>query len=321
MLQNTAPSSPAPASAPQGRLTLTTGVPVLTADVINAGTIYFTPFGGNKVPLWNGVRFLMTTFTELSQTVADATKSPAAGAADKNYDMFVWNDAGTLRCTRGPAWSSATARGTGAGTTELDFVQGLYVNKITITNGPAAGYGTYVGTVRTAGDSLVDFMLAPAAAAGGGANCLHVWNAFNRRVVAARNIDSTDTWAYKTETWRAKNNSAANGISFVVGLAEDAFTAINSVNGNSDNGAGAAAGIGYDVTDANHANTHFEWFLTGSNKDEGSTALLRLTPAVGQHAITPLEIGINSGTTTWFGDSELAAHVWGNSVFSLSLPM
>ena len=88
------------------------------------------------------------------------TKSPAAATTNSNYDLFVWNDGGTYRCTRGPAWSSDTARGTGAGTTELQLLNGILTNKNAITNGPAANKGTYVGTVRTNGSSQVDFQLA-----------------------------------------------------------------------------------------------------------------------------------------------------------------
>src|SRR5665213_2163919 len=36
-----------------GRLTLTSGVPVTTADVASATTVYFTPYKGNKIALFD----------------------------------------------------------------------------------------------------------------------------------------------------------------------------------------------------------------------------------------------------------------------------
>ena len=46
---------------PQGRLTLTTQRPVMTTDVVLATTIYYTPYVGGRVPLYNGTSFVPTT--------------------------------------------------------------------------------------------------------------------------------------------------------------------------------------------------------------------------------------------------------------------
>jgi hypothetical protein len=93
---------------PGGRLTLTSGTPVMSANVSAATTVYYTPYEGNYVPLYDGSSFVPTEFAELSQATTDATKSPAACVQDGNYDLFVWNDAGTLRCTRGPIWARSS---------------------------------------------------------------------------------------------------------------------------------------------------------------------------------------------------------------------
>lgn len=99
---------------PCGRLTLTSGTPVTSADVTAAATVYFTPYKGDVIELYDGAGWLPFQFAELSQALADATKSPAAAVAARNYDLFVWNDAGTLRCTRGPAWRNRGQVITGA---------------------------------------------------------------------------------------------------------------------------------------------------------------------------------------------------------------
>src|SRR5689334_1222868 len=36
---------------PQGRLTLTSNTPVMTADATGQGTIYYTPYQGNQLPV------------------------------------------------------------------------------------------------------------------------------------------------------------------------------------------------------------------------------------------------------------------------------
>jgi hypothetical protein len=91
--------------APQGRLTLTSGVPRLTSTVLAAGTIYYEPDVGDFFPLFDGSStWTMTQFTAMSQALSDATKSPAAALAHQCFDMFGWDDGGTKRVTRGPAW-------------------------------------------------------------------------------------------------------------------------------------------------------------------------------------------------------------------------
>jgi hypothetical protein len=92
---------------PGGRLTLSSGNPALT-DVSGASTVFYSPYKGNYVPLYDGSSFSHFEFNELSQTTSDTTKSPAAVVGEAVYDVFVWNDAGTLRATRGPAWTKAS---------------------------------------------------------------------------------------------------------------------------------------------------------------------------------------------------------------------
>lgn len=209
-------------SPPQGRLTLTSGVAVPSASVAGAATVYYTPAVGSIVPVYDGTHFVPTPFAELSQTTTDTTKSPAAVAASSLYDIFVWNDAGTIRATRGPAWTNDTTRSAG---TALVLVGGIYLNNAVITNGPAAQRGTYVGTIRSNASSTIDFIFGTAAA-GGGAAFFYVWNLYNQAYFQTEVNDTTASWTYASATVRAANNSTSNRISFVSGLA------INGFNGN-----------------------------------------------------------------------------------------
>lgn len=278
-----------------GRLTLTTSLPVTTADVTGATTVYFTPYKGNVLSLYDGDTWIPFLFAEMSQLTTDATKSPAAVANNSNYDIFVWNDAGTLRATRGPAWTSDTARGTGAGTTELEALEGRYVNKIAITNGPAAQRGLYVGTVRSDGSAQINDSMAKR----------HVWNNFNRKVRPMYVLEATDSWTYTTATIRQVNGSAANQLDMVVGLSEDAVsaTAVASAS-NGTAGVEMQTMIGLDSTSA---------MATGCIKGHNVTqvgTVVYTTPAhlktfvgIGRHYLAWLEYSAASGTTTWVGDA------------------
>jgi hypothetical protein len=129
---------------PGGRLTLVTGTPVMTAAETAISTIYYTPYTSNQISLWNGAQFVSQSFAEVSQSLTDAILSPAAAAPYSFYDIFGWLNSGNFVISRGPAWTNSTTRGY-----SLNRVQGFLVNASTITNGPAAGYGLYLGTIGT----------------------------------------------------------------------------------------------------------------------------------------------------------------------------
>lgn len=263
---------------PSGRLTLSTAVPVTSSDVTGATTVYYTPYKGNSIQLYDGTNWVFKTFTELSQATTDNTKSPAAVANNSNYDVFVRNDSGTLRATRGPAWTSDTARGTGAGTTELEHFEGRYVNKVAISNGPTARRGLYVGTIRSNGTASID-MAYGGSGAGGSAAMIGVWNMYNRVDVAGSILDSTDSWSYNSTTIRSMNNSTGNRASMVRGLNEDAVEAAALLNcttnatGNraisgvcvSATNSRTAGPIGFSSSAANSAtmSTHYYYGLPG----------------------------------------------------------
>lgn len=295
-----APAAGAPGPA-QGRLTNLSNVPVLTSSVGSQGTIFYTPYLGTFVPIYNGATMVMTDIvSERSQTLADTTKSPAAAVGNKNYDMLVWNDAGTIRCTRSPAWASDTSRGSGAGTAELTRVGGFLVNAQAISNGPAANRGTYVGTIRTNGSALNDFVFG-SVAAGGGQAAFGIWNMYNRCDVFTMIGDNTNSWTYNNAAWRAANNSAGLRASFILGLAEDAFGAeyhgafTATAGGPYGGGSVPQIAIGYDTTSAPSGrytalHQHGEFNKSGD---------------IGWHFVQAIEKS-PTATTTFYGDNGAA---------------
>lgn len=286
--------------APQGRLTLLSATPVLTSTVSAAGTVYYTPYAGNGVPIWNGTDFEWWDFSELSNVLANSSTGkagPAAATTNSNYDLFVWNDGGTLRLTRGPAWTSGTARGTGAGTTELQLVNGLWTNKLAITNGPAAGYGTYVGTIWTNTGSATVTMSFGSLAAGGGQAIIGLWNACNRSQVAVMVRDSTTSWSYTLGTIRPVNNSTNNSCIYVAGLAIDFITFQYAFQSFVSTGVNPEAGIGVDSTTA-FSGTH--QFAIQSLDATPAVGCYSGMPGIGKHQIYALEFG--STGSGFYGD-------------------
>ena len=263
----------------QGRLTLTSGSPVTTADVTGATTLYYTPCVGNLVSLYDGSRWVTKTFSELSLSLSGYT-------AGKPYDIFLYDNSGTLTL-ESAAWTNGTTRATAI--TQQD---GTWVKSGDATR-------LYLGTIYTSGTGTTED-------SGGGINTVakrYVWNAYNRRLRTMRCGDSTNNWTYTTATWRQANGAATNQVEFVVGLAEDPVTAFAASRQSNGTASHSATGVGLDATNANSADT----FGSGqSSIAQSAYARYRGVPAVGFHYLAWLEISQATGTTTWYGDAGLS---------------
>jgi len=282
---------------PGGRLTLTSSVPVMIATVASPTTLYYTPYKGSYVPLWDGKTWNHYQFSELSQLFTDTTKSPAAVAASKNYDVFVWNDAGTLRCTRGPAWTSDTARGY-----SLTLQDGMYLNAGNITNGPAANRGLLVGTVRSDSGSKVVWNTGGNATAG----ALGVWNMFNRVIATAGVVDNGVTYNYTTANvirqWRASSNYQVN---FILGASEDSYSVFAQVTvglATVPGGTGVTIFIGLNSTSvASSRGSAVAGQYTSGNAPVQSTMLVAggMPVAIGWNFIAALERNSTTDANTY----------------------
>ena len=222
-----------------------TVTPVMTTTQSAKTTIYYTPYAGNMVTLYDGANMVPNVFSEISVATTDTTKNPAAIGVSKVNDWFVWNDGGTLRLSHGPDWTNDTTRS--AGTTLL-MVNGILLNNASITNGPAATLGTYVGTTRSNASSQLDYIFG-AAASGGTAAFFGVWNAYNRVTIGTAVTDSGAGYTYTSGTVRQARASAGNQISFVLGANEDSvFAAYSQRIDVLANATGGGFGLGFDST-------------------------------------------------------------------------
>jgi hypothetical protein len=258
-----------------GRITLTSGTPVTTADVTSATTIYFTPYKGNKVTLFDGVRWRRYTFTEVSLAVPTTSSTV--------YDLFLYDNAGTLTLDA-TAWTNDTTRATA-----LTTQNGVYVKTGAVTR-------RYLGTFRTTAG--INGQTEDSATR------RYVWNYYNRIKRLMRVIEATDSWNYTTASFRQVNNSTANQLDFVIGVVEDlVYAEAIAAAGNSGN-VQVATGIGSDSTTTIPTGCINGVTVTpGSNFQVTLRATYESFMAVGRHTLVWLEYSGATNTTTWYGDN------------------
>lgn len=258
----------------EGRLTLTTATPVTTADVTAAGTIYFTPYHGNRVSLFDGTRWTEFIFTERSLALTATSGLP--------YDVFLYDNAGTLTLET-TAWTNATTRATA-----LTTQDGVYVKTGALTR-------RYLGTFYATGANVTEDSYAN--------RC--VWNAQNRVARPLRVLEATNSWAYSTATWRQMNGAAGNQVAIVAGLSAEAIRVQATANASNSASVSIFVAIGLDSASAPATGS----FATSMHNDggvagiQGGIALFDTIPAVGYHYYPALEYATATGTTTWYGDN------------------
>lgn len=175
----------------EGRLTLTSGTAVTTADVTGATTVYFTPYGGNKVSIFNGDSWDLFAFNELSVAVPATTSTP--------FDIFIYNNSGSAALTT-TNWTNDTTRAT-----EIVFQDGIYVKS-------GSRQYRYLGTGRT---TTVSGQTEDSVSK------RFIWNYYNRKPRPLRVEESTASWSYATTvTWQEANASTSNRVGIVVGVKE-----------------------------------------------------------------------------------------------------
>jgi len=288
---------------PQGRITLQTGAPVMPGSSTGATTVYYTPYKGNMVPIYDGTNMVPIAFAEVSQTTTDTTKSPAAVAASKVYDIFCWVDTGpTNRCTRGPAWTNATTRGY-----TFTYVNGILLNTSSITNGPAAQRGTWVGTIASNASSTIDYIYGTSAS-GGGAAVFNVWNQYNRIMVGTSVIDSGASYTYSSATKRQARASAGNQVSFVNGASAGLEDSLISTYGQrvdtvASSGAGGGFGLGLDSTSSYACQNASVNSVAANSIISAPYVSCVLLPLTGTHVLSANENSDGSNANTFDGNS------------------
>ena len=285
---------------PQGRLTLTSNTPVMTADATAQTSVYYTPYQGNIVPIYDGANMQSYTFGQLTMALNTSNQ-----LSTKLYDLFAFLNSSVVTIGAGPAWSSSTFRGTGSNTTEYQQIDGLWVNANTITlkNGSTSyssipvGQATYLGTVYMTANGQTGMAFQPASASLGTNNILGLYNAYNRVTISSRSIDSTTSWPYSTATVRPANGSTSNRISWVDGLQQSFVRAEYQVQAACSSGDASFVYIGLDSTATPQSSV--------SGEAVSLTASLRtasdIPPQLGFHYVQALENTSGGSGVTFYG--------------------
>jgi len=272
-----------------GRITLTSGLAVTTSNILAATTLYFTPYKGNQISLYDGSSAWETiSFSEISIAVPATTSTM--------YDLFCYNNAGTATLET-QAWTNDTTRAIG-----LILQDGVYVKTGVTTR-------RYLGSFRT---TTVNGQTEDSA------QKRYVFNYYNRSKRTMSAIDTTNTWAYSNIAYRQANANTANQLDFVIGVSEDAVNA--TVISMASNSAAAfnfvAVGVGLDSTTVNSA---VNFVLGQCNSATGNAfpkAEYNAFITVGRHTLAWLERGAGANTQTWYGDfagtmqSGIQGNIW-----------
>lgn len=286
----------------QGYLTLGTAAsPIITVDTTSA-VVSYVPFDGDWTLMSNGTAIFPYKFTSSSVTLT------AVNAANIIYDVFAYFNAGTPVIGTGVAWSVSTAgsgsRGSGAGTTELARLGGVYVNAVQITlsnNGVAtvcpAQQGVYLGSVWI--DSVAGQVTCHRS--WGQSRKFGVWSFSNRMPIILKGGDSTAAWNYNSTVVRPANGNTANSISVFEGLAEEIVDVnLMQIVEPADGGSTATCitGIGYNSTTVASGLVGRETVSGFTNWVTGIHSKYTVLPAIGINTMTALEsVGTPAGPT------------------------
>lgn len=169
----------------QGRLTTESGVPVSSSDRTGQGTLYYTPYQGSRISVWDGSKWLFHKFTERSLALS--------ATSGKNYDVFVYDNSGTLTLELSAAWTTDVARADALTTR----------NGVLVKN--ADNKRRYLGTIRASGANVVADAVATR----------YVWNYYNRvpRLLKALSTTSaacSASWSYLGSTTKVEFVTGAN---------------------------------------------------------------------------------------------------------------
>lgn len=267
----------------EGRLTLSSGNPVTTSDQADATTVYYTPYVGNNIYLYDtsATVWRRYVFTEVSLVTSGTTQ-------DLPHDVWIYDNSGTLTLEF-LAWTNTTTRATA-----LTRQNGVYVK-----TGDASR--RYLGTFFSRGASkYADSTLLRR----------NLWNYYHRIPQTVSVTEATDTWDYNS-VYRQVRNTDTNEFTFVHGVLEQQIEveAVCIAKNNTATNVSFNAGIGIDSTSSNSATLYAVGTTAVLNANFVSTAYYRGFPSVGFHTVTWLERSDATATTTFSGDGANSANI------------
>jgi hypothetical protein len=241
------------------RLTLTSGVPVTTADVTGASTVYLTPYRGCLVSLYDGSAWAYHTLTEKSLALSGLTSG-------KNYDVFMHDASGTLTLTLSSAWTNDTTRADA-----LAYQDGVRVLASDHTK-------RLVGTIRATGETTTESSLLRR----------FVVNEAHPLPISCSVLKSGN-WSYASNSWRYANNDSSARVEFLCGAAAH----IEGIGLATMRGESGEAGIGIDGSTGNLDGT-FGAYTGLSSFNSGRHTIINTHLSEGYHFLACVEIAWSS---------------------------
>jgi hypothetical protein len=264
-----------------GRLTLTTATPITSSDVTAASTLYYTPYTSNLIGLYDGTSWTLQPFTERSLSLSSLTSGKA-------YDVFLYNNAGTLALELSAAWTNDTTRADA-----LTTQDGLYVKSGATTR-------RWIGTIRATGTTTTELS----------ATKQFVWNAYNRVRRPVERRETAASWTNSTASLRSLNNSTSNRIEVVCGMAGwSQIVATVTAASEATSGKDCGLAIGEDSTTTGLTNQAgmYGMFSTSVTLIGSLSATVRRQVPLGYHYYQALEFG-NTGTITFYGSRDAGSY-------------
>jgi hypothetical protein len=287
---------------PCGRLSLASNTPITVSDLSAQATVYYTPYKGNVIPIYDGTRFVHTVFAELSLALDSDSGHTGYHQSGKLFDLFVFNDAGTIRLGTGPAWTNDTTRADA-----VTRVGGVVVNNASIV----LRFGSVAGNTVTVGANLATYVGTFAAVANGQTSDSMafrlLWNMYNRVPRPMQKPETTNSWNWSTNSFHVANAADTNCLTFVRGLDEDAMKASTAALVNNDTTTRRAVygAIGLDSQTVPATGCNIGFVHTAVESASASRMAFSTYfgfPGLGFHRLYWLEKGAGADSQTWYGD-------------------
>lgn len=263
----------------------------LTASItaaVHPAALYLTPYQGARVALHDGSRWSLYALSEVALTLGGQTSA-------KNYDVFLYDNSGTLTLELSAAWTNDTTRADA-----LALQDGVYVKSGDTTR-------RWVGTVRTTSAATVCDRLLQR----------YVWSYYNRLPRKLLVQETANSWSTSSTTYQSLNGSTLNRVEVVTGASEGHLLRLDMYCiGFGNTTSNPAVGIGIDSTTANSADV---WGYGASpTHTHLMQAALEYAPTPGYHFYQQLQRSVGGGSISFEGDNGdtyeqegLVGHVWG----------
>jgi hypothetical protein len=316
----------------QGRITLTSGMPVTIADVVSATQVFFTPFRGNQLSLYDGADWEVFALTEVSTKLTDTQDGTTAsgsavvtGLTDTSQLAVGMEVSGvsipantTIQSIDSASQVTLDQNAISTSTNSLTFKIPADTNVDLFCY--RSGMTPKLDMVLWAGDTTRATALAQldgvpvmngentrrymgtirtTAIAGQSEDSelrRFVFNAFNPAPRKLKVVETTSEWTYSGSIWRPVRNQTTNRVEVIIGR-PGSLTSLHAMLRFSGSGSGAAHGIGYDTT----TDTSADLWPNVTNMGNASV-YLEHAPAEGYHFYQWVE-NARGNSTTMYGSA------------------